>query len=69
MCVRARAREAACVMVTHAVREWCAVFGEDKMPLVIVTGLPCSGKTRRVAELVEFIQTHHSDIEVQVQFQ
>ena len=36
------------------------------MPLVIVTGLPCSGKSRRVAELVEYIQTHHKDREVQV---
>ena len=36
------------------------------MPLVVVSGLPCSGKTRRVAELVEYIQSQHSDREVQV---
>ena len=37
------------------------------MPLVLLSGLPCSGKTRRVAELVEYIQAHHSDKQVQVQ--
>ena len=29
------------------------------MPLVIVSGLPSSGKTRRVAQLVEFIKTSY----------
>lgn len=36
------------------------------MPLVVMSGLPCSGKTRRVAQLVEYIQTHHHEIQIQV---
>ena len=36
------------------------------MPLVMVCGLPCSGKSRRVAELVDYIQSHHREREVQV---
>lgn len=38
----------------------------ETMPLVIVCGLPCSGKTRRVAQLVEHIQSHHSEKQVKV---
>lgn len=36
------------------------------MPLVVVSGLPCSGKTRRVAELVEYVETHLHDKQIQV---
>ena len=38
----------------------------ETMPLVIVSGLPCSGKTRRVTQLVEHVHSHYPEKQVQV---
>lgn len=35
-----------------------------KMPLVVMCGLPCSGKTRRAEELADFLRQKYSDMEV-----
>ena len=31
------------------------------MPLVVLCGIPCSGKTRRCQELVKYLETHYSE--------
>lgn len=45
---------------------WCALNRKkSSMPLVVMCGLPCSGKTQRVEQLVQFIKENY-DKEVQV---
>ena len=36
------------------------------MPLVVMCGFPCSGKTRRCEELVSYLEQHHPDRSVHV---
>ena len=46
-------------MERRAQRYMVRFIWSDAMPLVVVSGLPSSGKTRRVGQLVEFIKTSH----------
>ena len=34
------------------------------MPLLVITGIPCSGKTTRTSELKEYFEKRHKKVEV-----